>query len=269
MLLGLYVIDCLLNAFPNMIYIVLAGGLIGIEPMRVPSLAAGRSRKAANKTRIAMADSIGEVALADQNHERGQTLKAEGRLNEAKAVWLSTLDLLRTVMAAYPNDSDLWRRWCDCANDLAWLELHHPELAHADLSSAIALAERVVEACPEAATYWNTLGVAYFRGGDNTAAVMALDRAIALGGGTAFDDVFLAMVHARLGNHENAEHFLDQTIKRIERDSLRHPELLRFCEEARSILAERSRASQDFNNPNRDQVGTELSAGLSTSNPGL
>ena len=31
-LLGLYIIDCLLNAFPNMIYIVLAGGLMGLEP---------------------------------------------------------------------------------------------------------------------------------------------------------------------------------------------------------------------------------------------
>ena len=31
-LLGLYVIDCLLNAFPNMIYIVLCGGLMGLEP---------------------------------------------------------------------------------------------------------------------------------------------------------------------------------------------------------------------------------------------
>ena len=172
-------------------------------------------------------------------------------------------------MADYPNDSDLWRRWCDCANDLAWLELHHPDLAHADLSSAIALAERVIEACPEGATYWNTLGAAYFRGGDNEAAVMALDRATALGGGTAFDDVFLAMAHARLGNHEHAEHLLGQTIKRIEQDSLRHPELVHFCEEARSILAERASAPQGFNNPNRDEVGIKLNAALPTPSPGL
>ena len=133
----------------------------------------------------------------------------------------------------------------------------------------IALARRVVEACPEGATYWNTLGTAYFRSGDDASAVTALDHATALGGGTPFDDVFLAMAHARLGNRELAEHLLTQTIARMERDGPGHPELVRFCDEARSILAESSVASQGFNDSNQDEVESSLSAGLQTPSPGL
>ena len=114
-LLGLYVIDCLLNAFPNIIYIVLCGGLMGLEPR--PAL-----------------------TRADDDHRLGRAFKAEGRVNEAEAVWSSTLDFLGTLIAAYPDRPDLRRRWCDCANDLAWLRLHRTELTHGDLSSVIALA---------------------------------------------------------------------------------------------------------------------------------
>ena len=45
-LLILYMVDCLLNAFPNMIYLTLAGGLIGLEPKQLRTTAAGRGGKA-------------------------------------------------------------------------------------------------------------------------------------------------------------------------------------------------------------------------------
>lgn len=40
--LGLYMIDCLLNGFANMIYITLAGGLIGLEPKQLRTMTAQR-----------------------------------------------------------------------------------------------------------------------------------------------------------------------------------------------------------------------------------
>ena len=104
------------------------------------------------------------------------------------------------------------------------------------------MARRMVEQCPDAEVYWNTLGAAYYRAGDDAAAVAALDHATALGGGTAFDDVFLAMAHARLGNHEQAEVQLTHANFGTERDYPGHPELVRFCAEARSILAEDTEA---------------------------
>jgi tetratricopeptide (TPR) repeat protein len=129
------------------------------------------------------------------------------------------------------------RRWCDCANDLAWLQLHHPDPARGDLASAVAMARQVVETCPDGAVYWNTLGVAHLRTGEYSAAIAALNRAIALGdGGTAFDEVFLALAHAHLGHPELARHRLAQARLRMERDHPGHPELARFCDEAQALL---------------------------------
>ena len=113
-LLALYVTDCLLNGFVNIIYITLAGALMGVEPQlfRV---------KAVNRTGVALAASTGQLALMDHNRSLGRALKAEGRLQEAEAVWRRTLDLLSGLTMAYPNDVGLQQRCCDCANDLVWL----------------------------------------------------------------------------------------------------------------------------------------------------
>ena len=70
-----------------------------------------------------------------------------------------------------------------------------------------------------------------------TSAVDALNRARTLGGGTAFDDVFLAMAHARLGDPREARQALARAMLQAERDYPGHPELAGFCDEARSILA--------------------------------
>jgi Flp pilus assembly protein TadD len=102
----------------------------------------------------------------------------------------------------------------------------------------IALARRTVELCPDSSAYWNTLGTACFRAGDNESAITALGHAIDLGGGTPFDDVFLAMAYARSGNRQQAEHYLAQAVASMERGYSGHPELVRFCDEAQAILNE-------------------------------
>ena len=100
------------------------------------------------------------------------------------------------------------------------------------------MASQVVKRCSDCGAYWNTLGVAYFRAGDFKAAISALDRATALGGGgTPFDHIFLAMAHAQLGNREQSRRWLAQAMIRKEQDYPGHPELGRFCDEARSIIA--------------------------------
>ena len=83
----------------------------------------------------------------------------------------------------------------------------------------------MVEEYPDADVYWNTLGVAYYRAGDYASAAAALNRATAIGGGTAFDDVFLAMAHARLGDLEEARRELTQAMVRAERDYPGHLEV--------------------------------------------
>jgi hypothetical protein len=62
------------------------------------------------------------------------------------------------------------------------------------------------------------------------AAVAALEQAGALAGGTAFDDVFLAMAYARMGDPEGTRQALARALLRAERDHQGHPELAAFCE---------------------------------------
>ena len=62
-------------------------------------------------------------------------------------------------------------------NDLAWLWANHPDPSRRDPASAVSMALRAAGEFPEAPAYWNTLGVAHYRAGDDHAAVDALDRA--------------------------------------------------------------------------------------------
>ena len=251
-LLGLHMVDCLVNAFPNIMYLALAGGLIGLKPPQLQARRDGVSDRArggiprmtasgALVARPGMCD--GQILLADQYRDLGRSFKQEGRRDEAASAWRQALDVLTGLMEAKPDSSELRRLWCDCANDLAWLQANHSDLGRRDANTAVAMARRMVETYPDAEVYWNTLGVAYYRAGDYTAAVAALDHAITLGGGTAFDDIFLAMAHARLGNLKEARRELAQAVIRAEHDYPGHLELTGFCNEARFILTESSGAA--------------------------
>src|SRR5207253_1145365 len=91
---------------------------------------------------------------------------------------------------------------------------------------------------------WNTLGVAHYRAGDWKAAVAALDKSVELAkGGDAFDWLFLAMSHRKLGNHDDARKWYDQAVQWLEKNSqalaknaLQAEELRRFRIEAVEVL---------------------------------
>ena len=176
-LLGLYIVNCLMNAFVNIIYITLAGGLMGIDwasahaALGAASGASGR-RGAGRAARAAS----GSGPLAERWRALGRSLKQEGRLDEADDAWRRALDLLAGMVEADPAADGPRRRWCDCANDLAWLQANHPDPARRDAASAAALARRAADEYPESAAYWNTLGAAYYRGGDPHAAIEALEQ---------------------------------------------------------------------------------------------
>jgi tetratricopeptide (TPR) repeat protein len=265
--LGIYTIDSLVNALVNIIYVVLAGGLVGFRPpcrmeprerggagavngrsrprlreaaatgAAHPARALGCGGASAAPPRVAAAASA-RIRLADRHRTMGRTFKEQGRLADAQTAWQHALDLLTELTALHPDTPDWQRRWCDCANDLAWLQLNHPDPACRDSDSAVKLASQVVARCSECGVYWNTMGAAYCRAGDFESALAALDRATALNDGdTAFDDVFLALAHAQLGNREQARHWLAQAMLRVERDYPGHAELLGLCDEARSLLS--------------------------------
>ena len=245
-LLGLFIVDCLMNAFVNIIYVTMAGGLISLDPRRVltpgapghEAEAAGRRRGAGrpSPTRGATAAS-GRALLADRCRTLGRSFKLEGRLDEADAAWRQAIELLAALIEAHPGADELRRRWCDCANDLAWMRANHPDPARRDPNSAVSLARRSVDEYPDAAAYRNTLGAALYRAGEPREAIEALERARDLGGGTAFDEVFLAMARARTGEMEAARQALARAMLQAERDYPGHPELSALCDEAQALIA--------------------------------
>ena len=220
----LCLLDGLFNGMLNVIYIIAAGGLLNI---------------AASKTTLPTQPSSASMSPENQlAHYRnlGRALKDQGRYLEAKTAWSYALDLLTKLVSAHPNSPVPQRQWCDCANDLAWLLANAPDSTVRDPGCAVALAAQTVAAHPECSTYWNTLGVAYYRIDQFDAAIEALDRATALtAGGTAFDHLFLAMAYARLGNTDQAEQWTALGIHWMERHHPGHPELIRLCEEAKSL----------------------------------
>jgi len=99
-------------------------------------------------------------------------------------------------------------------NNLAWLLASCPDLAYRDIGRALELARKSVELEPEAAEYWNTLGVAYYRVGEWQQAIDSLTKAEQLKPDVYFahNAFFLAMANWRLGNKEAAREFYEKAV---------------------------------------------------------
>ena len=124
-------------------------------------------------------------------------------------------------------------------NDLAWFLATSPEPCLRDAARAVRLAKKVVTARPESANYRNTLGVAYYRSGDDRAAVAELERAMSMqAGGTSMDWFFLAMAHWRLGDRNKARIWFDRAVQWMDRHKPHDDELRRFRAEAQAMLAD-------------------------------
>jgi tetratricopeptide (TPR) repeat protein len=124
-------------------------------------------------------------------------------------------------------------------NDLAWFLATSPEPRLRDAARAVRLAKKVVTARPESANYRNTLGVAYYRNGDDRAAVAELETAMNMqAGGTSFDWFFLAMAHWRLADRDKARTWFDRSVQWMDRHKPHDDELCRFRAEAEAMLAD-------------------------------
>jgi tetratricopeptide (TPR) repeat protein len=150
-------------------------------------------------------------------------------------------ELGRQAEAAEPYRKALGLGGADPAvdNELAWFLATSPEPSLRDAALAVRLAKKAVTARPRSADYRNTLGVAYYRNGDDKAAVAELETAMSLrAGGNSFDWFFLAMAHWRLGDRDKARAWLDRAVQGMDRHKPHDDELRRFRAEAEAILAE-------------------------------
>jgi serine/threonine-protein kinase len=122
-------------------------------------------------------------------------------------------------------------------NDLAWFLATSPESRLRDPARAVRLAKKAVKVQPESANNRNTLGVAYFRNGDDKSAVTELEAAVRLGaGGNNIDWLFLAMAYWRLGDHDQAQKWFDRAAQWMDNHKAPTDEHRRFRAEADAML---------------------------------
>ena len=144
-------------------------------------------------------------------------LKGLGRREEALAIRRRVIHIYETIKANFANDPehrrnlvvsylDLACLLCefghqaeaaepyhkaleleeddpDVNNDLAWFLATSSEPCLRDAARAVRLAKKAVTAEPEYANYRNTLGVAYYRNGDDKAAIAELETSMQHAGG--------------------------------------------------------------------------------------
>jgi tetratricopeptide (TPR) repeat protein len=127
-------------------------------------------------------------------------------------------------------------------NDFAWFLATSPDAGDLDPARAVALARKAVELAPKGEGFYNTLGVACYRAGDEKAALAALQKSVELtSGGYAADWLVLAMTHQKLGNRAEARKWYDQAAGWLEKNAQRlgpqdAEEVRRFRGEAEEVL---------------------------------
>jgi hypothetical protein len=253
-LICLYMIDNISNGMLNPLYTLAVGGLTGLvarpratdrapfSPQLFPRadqrpILESEDPPAAFQPGLCQVVDDPRQEQADFHKRSGRDFKDRGLLREAEMAWNRSLDLCAELVAAFPDSLELRKQWADCHNDLAWLLSNGPDPDLRDPARAISLARKAVDLMPECATYWNTLGAAYCRSRDCSAAVTALERSMELGsGGTGYDYVFLVMAHSQSRDVSQTTRWLDRADEWIAQHRPGNPDLLRFRSEALARL---------------------------------
>ena len=146
------------------------------------------------------------------------------------------LALLQTLAAEFPRQGNdqldfavahFKFRVASFLNSLAWKLVRGTDPQPDDIARAIVLAKKVVELAQRAGNFWNTLGVAYYRASDWSAAVTALEKSktlpwavLARGGrdGDCADWLVLAMAHWKLGHEKEARACYETGIQLLEKN---------------------------------------------------
>jgi tetratricopeptide (TPR) repeat protein len=169
----------------------------------------------------------------------GRFLADRGRRRETQRAWRRALELLAGLADEFPERPEYREGWLDHLNNFAWLLATASDPAVRDPSRAVSWAATAVEQAPECSIYWNTLGVARYRAGNDRGAIEALGRSVELGsGGTSFDHFHLSLALARCGDQAMARTWYHRGVAWMGEHRPRQEALSRLRDEAASLLAD-------------------------------
>jgi WD40 repeat protein/Tfp pilus assembly protein PilF len=169
--------------------------------------------------------------FADAHYRLAAALRRTGQFAEAAA--------------AYEEGFRLRLGSAEECNNFAWLLVSCPQPEVRNPKRAVEVATKATELAPGNLAYWNSLGVAFYRSGDWTSALVALEKSKDLDlKSFAFghNALFMAMSYWQLGNQEKARHWYEQGLdyQKRNRDLLakddRGEEIERFLAEAAELL---------------------------------
>jgi tetratricopeptide (TPR) repeat protein len=181
------------------------------------------------------------VQLVRSHYAQGIVLRLTGHPAEAVQAFRQAVQAYRPYSDTSDDPANR-HQFASVQNELAWLLATCAESKHCDPGRAVALAQKAVELEPDCGEFWNTLGVAYFRVGDGSAARAALEKSMRLRrGGDSFDWFFLAMLHGQRGERVEADAWYRRAVAWAEKNRPRDEELCRFRAEAEAVLGPRSR----------------------------
>jgi serine/threonine protein kinase/Tfp pilus assembly protein PilF len=166
-------------------------------------------------------------------------LEAQGKRDEAVAV------LRKAADTTSDDPQDL--------NNLSWFlatsyscELRDARRATELVQKAVELAQKAVELAPELGIYWNTLGAARYRTGNWNAAIAAVEKSMALGGGgNSYDWFYLAMACWQLREPDKARAWYERAVQWMEKNAPGDDELRRLRAEAAELLRRKHEAQSE------------------------
>jgi serine/threonine protein kinase len=179
------------------------------------------------------------TALVDQNPNRFDYRREASYVFGAVGITHIIGGDLRTGIAWQERALSLDPNNTRPLNTIAWNLATYTDVSQRDLPKAIAVAKKAVAAEPRNSNYWNTLGVAYFRSGQQAEALEAFDKSMMLShGGDGFDWFYVAMVYWKLHNPQQALDYLQraQDWKRTEKIAAK--DLMGIDEEAQQMIAQ-------------------------------
>ncbi len=144
---------------------------------------------------------------------------AKGELDEAEQAFRSAAAIYEELARELPDVPKYRSGLAMSHNSLAWRLVTSPDVKLRDPACAVELARKAVQAAPEKATFWNTLGVAYYRAGqwEDTITALGKSRELGAAGHEGIDLFFIAMAHWQLGKKDQARLWYDKAIEWMEK----------------------------------------------------